>query len=86
MALFLERSGLSLRQLEAMSGATAAMISYIERGRSSPSLARLQKILSAVGSDIGSFFAEGRPESARPVARRGKEPVRLVSVCHPPQY
>jgi transcriptional regulator with XRE-family HTH domain len=70
IALLRKRSGMSLRQLAASSGVTAAMISYIERGRSSPSLATLQKLLSALGSDLGSFFIDSPPDGARPVFRR----------------
>ena len=48
--------GLSIRRLGERAGVTAAMISCIERGRNSPSLATLQKILAALGLDLASFF------------------------------
>ena len=54
------RRGLSIRSLGERAGVTAAMISCIERGKNSPSLATLQKILAALGMDLASFFG-GRP-------------------------
>jgi transcriptional regulator with XRE-family HTH domain len=77
IALLRKRSRLSLRQLEAASGVTAAMISYIERGRSSPSLGTLQKILSALGTDLGSFFAPQAADATGPVFPR--EQMQVVS-------
>lgn len=70
-----KRSGMSLRQLAARSGVAAAMISYLERGRTSPSLATVQKILSALGTDLGSFFATQAGDSLGPVFRRERMPV-----------
>jgi transcriptional regulator with XRE-family HTH domain len=52
-----ERSGLSIRKLAEASGVTAGMISCIERQKSSPSLTTLQKILTALGSDLSTFFS-----------------------------
>ena len=67
--LLRKRSGMSVRQLAAQAGVAAGMISYVERGRASPSLATLQKLLTALGTDLGSFF--GAPDGG------GKGPVFL---------
>jgi transcriptional regulator with XRE-family HTH domain len=75
--LLRKRSGMSLRQLAARSGVAAGMISYVERGRTSPSLATLQKILSALGSDLGSFFAPRAADGSGPVFTR--EQMQVVS-------
>jgi len=72
-----KRSGLSLRQLAARSGVAAGMISYVERGQSSPSLATLQKILSALGTDLGSFFVSSAGSGRGPVFPR--EQMQVVS-------
>jgi transcriptional regulator with XRE-family HTH domain len=72
-----ERAALSMRALAARSGVTAGMISFIERGRSSPSLTTLQKILSALGSDLASFFGQADGTQTGPVFRR--ESMRTAS-------
>ncbi len=52
-----QRSGLSIRELVKLSGVTAGMISCIERNKTSPSLTTLQKILSALDTDLAEFFS-----------------------------
>jgi transcriptional regulator with XRE-family HTH domain len=64
------RAGLSIRQLAGRSGVSAGMISFIERGKTSPSLATLQKILHALDTDLGTFFSGGREDQAGPVFLR----------------
>ncbi len=49
--------GLSLRALAESSGVTASALSQIENGKNSPSVSTLKKILGALGSTLGSFFA-----------------------------
>jgi transcriptional regulator with XRE-family HTH domain len=51
-----KRCGLSIRQLASHAGVTAGMVSFIERGKSSPSIALLRKILEALGTDLNTFF------------------------------
>ncbi len=55
-----EREGrkLSQRQLAAAAGVTGGMISLIEQNRTSPSVATLKKILTALDVSLGDFFAE----------------------------
>jgi HTH-type transcriptional repressor of puuD len=72
-----KRCGLSIRQLAEKSGVTAGMISCVERGKSSPSLATLQKILSAMGADLAGFLSGGQGKSEGPAYPR--EGMRSVS-------
>jgi transcriptional regulator with XRE-family HTH domain len=64
------RCGLSLRQLAAKAGVTAGMISFIERGKSSPSITLLEKILSAVDMDLASFFGSPAHHAKGPLFKR----------------
>lgn len=72
-----KRCGLSIRKLAELSGVTAGMISCIERGANSPSIATLQKILSALDTDLASFFGAEPEAQAGPVYHR--EGMRLIS-------
>lgn len=49
--------GLSLRALAEASGVTASALSQIENGKNSPSVSTLKKILAALGTTLGEFFA-----------------------------
>jgi mannose-6-phosphate isomerase-like protein (cupin superfamily) len=53
------------------------MLSYVERAQTSLSLATLQKVLSALGTDLAGFFAEKDAPGDGPVFRR--EQMRAVS-------
>jgi len=70
------RSDLTLRQLAKAASVTPAMLSTIERGKSSPSIAVLQRIVSGLGTDLGRFFSTEEAHRAGPVYRR--EHMRLV--------
>ncbi|MFZ1937174.1 MAG: helix-turn-helix domain-containing protein [Thermoguttaceae bacterium] len=65
-----KRCGLSIRQLAGLAGVTPGIISCIERSKNSPSIATLQKILSALGTDLGTFFAKDKGEADGPVFPR----------------
>jgi transcriptional regulator with XRE-family HTH domain len=65
-----KRCGLSIRQLAGLAGVTPGIVSCIERGKSSPSITMLQKILAALGTDLATFFAAGGKEQAGPVFLR----------------
>jgi len=67
-----KRSGMSIRQLASASGVTAGMISFIERGTSSPSLVTLQKILSALGTDLAELLSSGADQNDEHVFYREK--------------
>jgi transcriptional regulator with XRE-family HTH domain len=65
------RGRLSLRQLGDRCGVTASYLSNLERGRSSPTLVTLSRVLHALGSDLESFFTDATtPHSTGPVFRR----------------
>lgn len=64
------RSGLSVRQLAVRAGVSAGMVSLVERGRTTPSLATVQKMLSALGTDLGAFFTEDQKDQTGPVYLR----------------
>jgi HTH-type transcriptional repressor of puuD len=65
-----KRCGLSIRQLATLAGVTPGIISCIERGKNSPSIATLQKILNALGTDLAAFFAAEKPRQEGPVFLR----------------
>lgn len=71
------RSHLSLRELSRRSGVAVSFLSRLEAGRSSATLATLRKVLLALGTDLGPFFADALPVPAGCVIRR-KE-MRLVA-------
>jgi len=57
--------GLSLRALAESSGVTASALSQIENGKNSPSVSTLKKILAALDTTLGAFFAgEGEEQDA----------------------
>jgi len=72
-----KRCGLSIRQLAELADVTAGMISCIERGKTSPSIATFQKLLAAMNSDLASFFSNAEDTQAGPVFLR--ERMRAVS-------
>jgi transcriptional regulator with XRE-family HTH domain len=51
--------GYSLRGLADACGVTASALSQIENGKNSPSVSTLKKILAALGTTLGEFFARG---------------------------
>jgi transcriptional regulator with XRE-family HTH domain len=63
------KAKLGLRELSRKAEIAPASLSAIEKGRSSPALATLQKVLEALDTDFPAFFAGvSRPDS-RPVSR-----------------
>jgi HTH-type transcriptional regulator, repressor for puuD len=72
-----KRCGLSIRQLAALAGVTPGIISCIERGKNSPSIATLQKILSALGTDLAAFFTGEKAGPEGPLFLR--EHMRAIS-------
>jgi transcriptional regulator with XRE-family HTH domain len=59
-------AGMGLRELARAAGTSAAALSAVERGASSPTLATLHKVLRALGTDFAGFFGAGA-ESDSPV-------------------
>lgn len=65
-------TGLSQRQLARQAGVTNGLISMIEQGRSSPSVASLKRILDAVPMTFSEFFADEGPDVETFVYRSGE--------------
>jgi transcriptional regulator with XRE-family HTH domain len=59
-----QQRGLSLRALAELCGLSANTISLIERGVSSPSVATLHQLATALGISIGAFFEETDSQSS----------------------
>jgi len=55
-----EEKGFTLREMARRTGVSPASLSLLERDRTSPTLATLRKILDALGTSFGTFFAEER--------------------------
>jgi transcriptional regulator with XRE-family HTH domain len=72
-----KRIGLSIRQLAEKADVTPGIISCIERGKNSPSITTLQKILEAMGTNLGAFFSNGSPHDEGPVFLR--ERMQVIS-------
>jgi len=51
-----EKAGLGLRELSRLAGMSPAALSAIEKGKSSPTLDTLHKMLKALGTTFGDFF------------------------------
>lgn len=69
--------GLSLAALASKSGVSRSMISFIERGESSPTAVVLEKLAAGLGVTLASLFdtpADVARAPFRPVARRGEQP------------
>jgi len=67
-----QRSHLSMRELARRSGVAVSYVSGLEAGRFSATLATLRRLLLALGSDIGPFFADALPVPAGGVFRRSQ--------------
>lgn len=72
-----KRYGLSMRQLAAKAKLTAGIVSCIERGKNSPSITTLSKLLAALDSDLQTFFSVAGKDEVGYVMRR--ENMRAIS-------
>ncbi len=72
MRIARKRLNMSLSELSAASGVSVAMLSHIERGRSTPSLKALEKLRNALGISMGDLFPTVAPVSISPVSRAGE--------------
>ncbi len=66
-----EKQGVSLRELSRRAGLSPSALSAVEKGRSSPTLATLQRILQALDASFADFFGAAPAEEADPVFRAG---------------
>jgi len=73
--------GLSLRALAERCAVTAAALSQIENGRSSPSVSTLKKILAALDLTLADFFTGGQAQGAPEVPGVVVPGGRLVNVA-----
>ena len=55
------RRGLSLRGCAGKAGVAPSFLSKVEAGKASPTIMTLQKILEALGTNLGEFFAAPPP-------------------------
>lgn len=62
-----QQADMSLRELARLAGLSPASLSAIEKGTSSPTLATMQKILKALGTDFATFFARETAAENQPV-------------------
>jgi transcriptional regulator with XRE-family HTH domain len=88
IALLRKRARISLRALSRKAELAPASLSAIERGRSSPTLATLHKILRALGTDFAEFFMGAAGPGDSPVfrakdARRVKDAERTYALLFP---
>ena len=61
---------LTLREVAQTAGVSESFVSQLERGRSSASVATLQRLAAAVGIEVSDLFAAGEPQSRPRVLRR----------------
>jgi transcriptional regulator with XRE-family HTH domain len=73
LAALREAAGLSLQALADQSGVSRSMLSLIERGESSPTAAVLEKLATALGLTLASFF-DFPTQAASPLSRRRQQP------------
>lgn len=67
---------LSLNALSELCGISVAMLSHIERGKTTPSLRSLERIRQALGVSMTSLFPHTETESAvSPIVRRQERPL-----------
>jgi transcriptional regulator with XRE-family HTH domain len=62
-----EKRGISLRELSRLAEISPASLSAIEKGRSSPTLATLHKILQALDTNFTAFFNNQNAQDYSPV-------------------
>jgi transcriptional regulator with XRE-family HTH domain len=77
LALFRQRSGLSLDGLARQSGVSKSMLSQIERGRTNPTVAIVWRLAHALGVDTAELLQGGEGLAAR-------QPLVLMPEGHTP--
>lgn len=70
LRLLRQRAGIGVRALAKQAGVAAAMVSYVENGKSSPSIVMLEKLLAALDTDMASFFGGSQPVVKGPIFPR----------------
>lgn len=82
------RRGVSLRELSRRANLSPSSLSAIEKERSSPTLATLQRILQALGANFVDFFGAPAAPDTEPVFRSAamatlRDPHRLYTLLFP---
>lgn len=82
------RKGVSLRELSRRAGLSPSSLSAVEKGRSSPTLATLQRVLQGLDANFADFFGAPAAQEAAPVFRaRGmatiRDPHRVYKLLFP---
>jgi transcriptional regulator with XRE-family HTH domain len=67
-------TGLTMLQLAQKAGCSESLISKIERGSATPSLAMLHRLATSLDTNISALMSEETPSSG-PILRRGERPV-----------
>lgn len=88
LAQLREGQDVSLRELARRTGMSASALSAVEKGRSSPTLATLQRILQALGASFADFFGAPAAAAAEPVFRADRmaalrDPHRVYTLLFP---
>jgi transcriptional regulator with XRE-family HTH domain len=81
LKLLRRRAGMTLRDLGKKAGIAPSYLSNLERNGNSPSLATLQRVLTALGASLEEFFAEGG-DQAQPGCVFRRERMRMASDSH----
>ncbi|MCF6734461.1 helix-turn-helix domain-containing protein [Blastococcus sp. KM273129] len=74
-----KQRGMSLRQLAAATGVSAALLSQVERGATDPSLNTVRKLAAVLGADLATLFAEEPPPQVHH-SRPGHRPLLSAGV------
>ena len=72
---FRVRHEMTLRDLADVTGLSPSYISAVERSLTSPSIASLQKLAKALGTNVLTLLGEGREAPDQPVTRAGQRPI-----------
>lgn len=69
------RHEMTLRDLAEVTALSPSYISAVERSLTSPSIASLQKLAKALGTNVLTLLGEGRQAPEQPVTRAGERPI-----------
>lgn len=64
-----KKRGVSLRQLATLTGLSPSYVSSLERSLSNPSIASLQKLAAALGTNVPTLLGERQDPTASPLVR-----------------
>jgi len=78
------RRGFNMRELSKMSGASTSLISQIEKGRTNPTVQKLQNLATALGVPVSYFFDphDGDQEGGATARRSGRSGKDRAAATH----